>query len=110
MGAAQYPAPHPAAQVDWGDMAQRKRALMLHLAEKGALVATTTYRIELKLDVDPSLTDKHDIIRDACKQAAQTLLATATLISDNRRPQVAVFADDFFDGTAEIAVFDADNP
>jgi len=72
----------------------------------GRDMATTTYRIELKVDIDASLTDRHEVIREACKRQAAVLLATAVLVSDNRKPQIAVFAEDFFDGTSEISIYD----
>jgi hypothetical protein len=69
-----------------------------------------TYKIELKVDFDASDEPKKEAIRSALKEAARTAYAVAVLISGKRRPEVAVFADNFFDGTETIDPFDGDAP
>jgi len=65
-----------------------------------------TYRIELKIDISPEETEKLEAVRQAFREAAKTTYAVAVLMSGKRKPQVAVFADKFFDGTEIINPFD----
>lgn len=66
----------------------------------------TTYRIELKVDLDPANEDAHDVIREACRIAASTLFAQALLVSGKRKPQIAVHGDTFFEDSTQIKVLD----
>jgi len=65
-----------------------------------------TYRIEMKIDIDESETERVAAVREAFREAAKTTYAVAVLMSGKRKPQIAVFADKFFDGTETINPFD----
>lgn len=65
------------------------------------------FRIELAVDYDDD--DKLEILRNTVKIAAKQMLTTAMLISDKRKPQIAVESDDMFEGTETISLID-DNP
>jgi len=58
------------------------------------------FTIELRVDYADN--EKNQAMRLACQQAAQHLNATAVLLSDGQRPQIAVFSDDFYSGREEI--------
>ena len=72
----------------------------------GGIAVQTVYRVELKVDIDPAREDAHEVIREACRDAARTLFAQALLVSGKRKPQIAVHGDTFFEDTAQIKVFD----
>lgn len=59
-----------------------------------------TYRIELKIELSEA--DSHEVMLDIAKRYARDLLASAMLVSENRRPAVALMTDDSFTGTEQI--------
>lgn len=62
------------------------------------------FTIELRVDYADN--DKNDAMRKALSSAARHVFATATLLADNVKPQIAIFSDDFFSGHEEIALLD----
>lgn len=60
----------------------------------------------VELRVDYSDNDKNETMRTALQHAARHVYATAVLLSDGVKPQVAVFSDDFFSGHEEIKLLD----
>lgn len=94
----------------------KRRPLIFHVATIHAdgvveheTFMQTTYRIELKVDIDPAREDAHEVIREVCRQAARTLFAQALLVSGKRKPQIAVHGDTFFEDTTNVKVFDDDD-
>ena len=65
-----------------------------------------SYRIELKCDLRQTDEEGLDTMASVMRAAAQMVLAQATLLSVGRRPQIAVTADNFFDDTQKIALFE----
>lgn len=61
------------------------------------------YTIELRVDFSDD--EKQLVMREAMRRAAAHIYATAQLISDKAKPQIAVYADDFFDGHQDIDLF-----
>lgn len=66
-------------------------------------MASRTYRIELKIDVDEQ---RHEQIRLVVTKQARMLLTTATLICKGRKPHVAIQTDDLFEGLTEHELMD----
>ena len=62
------------------------------------------FTIEIRVDYADN--GKTDVMKKAMQQAARHVFATATLLADGVKPQVAVFSDDFFTGHEEIALLD----
>lgn len=62
------------------------------------------FTIELRVDFSDN--EKMGLMKTACQIAARHMLAQAALIKDAVNPQIAVYADDFFSGHQEIALFD----
>lgn len=66
------------------------------------------YRIELSIEFKDQ--ERHDALRPLIAQAARDLLATAELLADGRRPQIAVQSDDLFWGKDDLDLMEqADN-
>ena len=66
-----------------------------------------SYTIELRVDfAKQDAEEKNKIILDAIKSAAKHLVTTAVLISDQRKPAVAVHSSDYFCGEEEIMLAD----
>lgn len=63
----------------------------------------STFKIELKMDMPQGDDATKEIMRQALRTAAQTLLAQAIMVS-NRQPQIAVTSDNNFDGPETIDV------
>lgn len=58
------------------------------------------FTVELRVDYADN--DKNEVMRKALQHAARHVFATASLLADGIKPQVAVFSDDFFSGHEEI--------
>lgn len=63
-----------------------------------------TYTIELRIDFDSE--DKAQIMLDSVRQSAKSMLATAMLLADNRKPDIALTCGDLFEGSKEISLVD----
>jgi hypothetical protein len=69
-------------------------------AEKGySLMNEIT--IQLRYDVGNDK-GKEEIVKQAAKEAAKSFYTQILLISDGRKPQVSVFASDWFVGSEEL--------
>jgi pyruvate/2-oxoglutarate dehydrogenase complex dihydrolipoamide dehydrogenase (E3) component len=64
--------------------------------------ATIQRQFTIELRVDYADNEKNQSMRIACQQAAQHINATAVLLADGQKPQIAVFSDDFYSGREEI--------
>lgn len=62
------------------------------------------FTIELRVDYADA--DKNEVMRTALQVAARHMFATASLLADGVKPQIAMFSEDFFDGHAEIALIE----
>ena len=63
-----------------------------------------TYTIELRADfVDE---DKHDILLEAVREAARTILTTAMMLKDKREPQIMLQTGDMFEKNGDIMIFE----
>jgi hypothetical protein len=62
------------------------------------------FTIEIRVDYADN--GKSEVMKKAMQQAARHVYATATLLADGVKPQVAVFSDDFFTGHEEIALLE----
>jgi len=61
-----------------------------------------TYSIQLKINFDDD--SRHDIAMEMMREAAKMVLTRATLIADNRKPQVVLQSEDYFEGITEPAL------
>lgn len=59
-----------------------------------------TYTIELQMDFKED--GKDEVLRDACRDAARTLLITARMLMEKRKPNVTFHSGDFIVGTQEM--------
>lgn len=62
------------------------------------------FTIELRVDYQDE--GKNEAMQEAVKRAARHVLATAALLADGVKPQIAAFSDDFFTGHKEISVLE----
>ena len=62
------------------------------------------FTIELRVDYADN--GKNDAMRTALQAAARHVYATATLLADAVKPQVAIFSDDFFSGHEQITLLE----
>lgn len=62
------------------------------------------FTIELRVDYADQ--EKNEAMRKALQQAARHVYATATLLADGVKPQIAIFSDDFFTGHETIALLE----
>lgn len=62
------------------------------------------FTIELRVDYADA--DKNEVMRTALQVTARHMFATASLLADGVKPQIAMFSEDFFDGHAEIALIE----
>jgi hypothetical protein len=62
------------------------------------------FAIELCVDYEDP--DKNDIICRACQAAARYVYATAALLQDGIKPEIAISSDDFMSGYQQIALLD----
>lgn len=65
-----------------------------------------TYTVELRADFLEE--DKHDILLQAVREAARTMLTTAMLLKDKREPQIALQTGDLFEGNKQVMLFGED--
>lgn len=62
------------------------------------------FTIELRVDYEDK--DKHEVMRKAVAAAARHVYATALLMNDQVKPQIAIFSDDFFQGHEDLKLLD----
>ena len=62
------------------------------------------FTIELRVDYADN--EKNDAMRTALQAAARHVYATAMLLADAVKPQIAIFSDDFFAGHEQIALLE----
>jgi hypothetical protein len=61
-----------------------------------------TFTIQLKMDMPQGDEETKKIMHDVMRRAAQEIFAAAVMISDKRRPMIAVRSDNNFEGFEEI--------
>lgn len=65
------------------------------------------WTIEIRIDYANEDADgKNEAMREAVQIAGRNLLATAGLLADKVKPQIAMFSDDFFAGVQKIELMD----
>lgn len=79
--------------------------LIARIQEWDITMSRKTYRIELKIDFNDDA--RHDALIQIATQYARDLLASAGLLSDGRKPVVALITDDTFTGVEELEVMPA---
>lgn len=62
------------------------------------------FSIELRVDYED--VEKNEAMRKALQAAARHVYATAMLLKDSVKPQVAIYSDDFFVGHEEIPLME----
>jgi len=68
-------------------------------------MALKIWTVEIRVDFDdPS---KNNIMLDDIRTKTKELLATARLLADKRKPDVAIQSDDMFEGREAIELFTA---
>jgi hypothetical protein len=60
----------------------------------------------MELRVDYADNEKNETMRNALQAAARHVYATAVLLNDGVKPQIAIFSDDFFSGHEEIQLLE----
>ena len=65
-----------------------------------------TYTIELKVNFTEE--GKHDVMREALRDAVRTVLTTAMMLADKGKPQVALHSSDFFYGNEALTLEESD--
>lgn len=60
----------------------------------------------MELRVDYSDNEKNQAMREVMQAAARHVYATASLLSDGAKPQIAIFSDDFFSGHEKIELLE----
>lgn len=83
-----------------------------HLRRKGNRTTAITegkhmqrqFNIELRVDYEDS--GKNEEMKKAVAHAARHMFATAQLLADSLKPQIAIFSDDFYQGVEEIKLLD----
>jgi hypothetical protein len=63
-----------------------------------------TFTIELRVPFDDK--ERLDITQKAMTVAAKHVFTTATLIADDRKPQISLYGGDYFTPTEEIMLAD----
>lgn len=86
--------------IEWKS---RGPAGLLWYTQRSALM-NRQFTIELRVDYADA--EKNEVMRRALQIAGRHMFATASLLSDGVKPQIAMFSDDFFDGHAEIALIE----
>lgn len=67
-------------------------------------MALMTWTIELRVDFNDA--SKNKLMEHAIRAMAKEVLATAQLLADNRKPEIAISTSDMFVGSEEIALFE----
>lgn len=62
------------------------------------------FTIELRVDYADN--EKNEAMRTALTSAARHVFATASLLADSVKPQIAIFSDDFFSGHEQIELLE----
>lgn len=62
------------------------------------------FTIELRVDYADQ--EKNTVMRAAVAAAARHVYATAQLLADQTKPQIAIFSDDFFSGNQQIELLE----
>jgi hypothetical protein len=62
------------------------------------------FTVEIRVDYADQ--EKNEAMKKALQAAARHIYATAVLLADGIKPQIAIFADDFFSGHEEITLLD----
>lgn len=88
------------AMIEWKS---RGPAGLLWYTDRSELM-NRQFTIELRVDYADA--DKNEVMRTALQVAARHMFATASLLADGVKPQIAMFSEDFFDGHAEIALIE----
>jgi hypothetical protein len=78
--------------------------LLISGIRSGDAEVRKTYNVSLKIDFDDA--KRHNAMLHLVRRAARQLLTQATLLADNRQPQVAIECDDFFEGGSKEGLMD----
>lgn len=90
--------------IEWkmGSIQQLKRTRLAAITEGAHMQRQFT--IELRVDYADN--DKNGEMRKTLQRAARHAYATAQLLCDGVKPQIAIFSDDFFSGKEEIMLLE----
>jgi hypothetical protein len=91
--------------IDWKlrSPAMRKRMKTAATAE-GEDLMIRQFTIELRVNYADA--EKNETMRTACAAAARHMFATANLLADGQKPEIAIFSDDWFAGKEEISLLE----
>lgn len=82
------------------------RNITIGKINKGEPFMQRQFSIELRVDYADN--EKNEVMRQALQKAARHMFATAMLLRDTVKPQIAIYSDDFFDGHEAIALIEDD--
>lgn len=80
------------------------KRLIMRIFQARSTVMQRQFTMELRVDYADN--EKTKVMRQAMQQAARHVYATATLIADGVKPQIALFSDDFFTGHEQIELLE----
>lgn len=82
-----------------------KREYLADLRKWDKIMARRTYRIELKIDFADD--DRHEHMLEVAKQYARDFIASAMLLADRGKPDIALITDDSFVGREDIELLES---
>ena len=90
--------------IDWKmrSPAMARKSKTSAITEEVHLIRQFT--IELRVNYADA--DKNETMRTACAAAARHMFATANLLADGTKPEIAIFSDDWFAGKEEISLLE----
>ncbi len=90
--------------IEWKLGSPASKRMGRHEKTRGAFQVQRQFTIEIRVDYADS--EKNAAMKETLQQCARHAYATATLLSDGVKAQVAIFSDDFFSGHEEIMLLD----
>lgn len=92
--------------IDWkmGSIATARKFRTASTAEEDKPHMMRQFTIELRVNYADN--DKNDVMRSSCAAAARHMYATAGLLADGVKPDIAIYSDDWFSGRQDIELLE----
>jgi hypothetical protein len=91
--------------IDWKLRSPRNKRMRASASEQTQDQEDKLIRqFTIELRVNYADADKNEVMRKACAAAARHVFATANLLADGVKPDIAIFSDDWFAGKEEISL------
>lgn len=88
--------------IDWKINSPLTKLKVSGITEEVHLIRQFT--VELRVNYADS--DKNDVMRKSVAAAARHMFATANLLADGQKPDIAIYSDDYFAGRSEIELLE----